>query len=81
MATSKGEEHVVTTTVPSSPIEISHTGEHCKYTDESHRRVMRKIDFWLVGFYSVVYVFRVIDSGNYSNAAIINLEEGSGIKK
>ncbi|KAI1654156.1 MFS general substrate transporter [Daldinia decipiens] len=45
------------------------------------RAVMRKIDLWLVGFYSLVYVFRVIDSSNYSNAAIINLENGTGIKK
>ncbi|KAI1084270.1 MFS general substrate transporter [Whalleya microplaca] len=40
-----------------------------------------KVDFWLIGFYSLVYVFRVIDSANYSNAAIINLENGTGIKK
>ncbi|KAJ0353784.1 hypothetical protein COL154_002871 [Colletotrichum chrysophilum] len=45
------------------------------------KRIMRKIDLWLVGFYSLVYVFRVIDSANYSNAAIINLEAGTGIKK
>ncbi|KAF2032928.1 retrograde regulation protein 2 [Setomelanomma holmii] len=45
------------------------------------KRLLRKIDFWLVGFYSLVYVFRVIDSANYSNAAIINLEAGTGIKK
>ncbi|KAF3071044.1 hypothetical protein GL218_00944 [Daldinia childiae] len=45
------------------------------------RTVMKKIDMWLVGFYSLVYVFRVIDSSNYSNAAIINLENGTGIKK
>ncbi|KAI8956821.1 MFS general substrate transporter [Daldinia sp. FL1419] len=45
------------------------------------RAVMKKIDLWLVGFYSLVYVFRVIDSSNYSNAAIINLENGTGIKK
>ncbi|KAL2862468.1 major facilitator superfamily domain-containing protein [Aspergillus lucknowensis] len=44
------------------------------------KRVMRKVDFWLVGFYSLVYVFRVIDSSNYANAAIINLEAGNGIK-
>jgi hypothetical protein len=44
------------------------------------KRVMRKVDFWLVGFYSAVYIFRVIDSSNYSNAAIINLEAGTGIK-
>ena len=44
------------------------------------KRALRKIDFWLVGFYSVVYIFRVIDSSNYSNAAILNLESGTDIK-
>ena len=44
-------------------------------------KVLRKVDLWLVGFYSLVYIFRVIDSSNYSNAAIINLEHGTGIKK
>lgn len=48
---------------------------------ELEKRVLRKIDFWLVGFYSVVYIFRIIDAANYSNAAIINLENGTGIKK
>ncbi|KAI0891279.1 MFS general substrate transporter [Annulohypoxylon nitens] len=43
--------------------------------------VIRKVDLWLVGYYSLVYIFRVIDSANYSNAAIINLEHGTGIKK
>lgn len=45
------------------------------------QRLLKKIDIWLVGFYSLVYIFRVIDSANYSNAAIINLENGTGIKK
>ncbi|KAI1452665.1 MFS general substrate transporter [Annulohypoxylon moriforme] len=45
------------------------------------KAAIRKIDIWLVGFYSLVYIFRVIDSANYSNAAIINLEHGTGIKK
>ena len=44
------------------------------------KRAIRKADFWLVGFYSVVYIFRVIDSSNYSNAAILNLESGDDIK-
>lgn len=44
------------------------------------KAALRKVDLWLVGFYSLVYVFRVIDSANYSNAAIINLEKGTGIK-
>ncbi|KAI1204514.1 MFS general substrate transporter [Annulohypoxylon truncatum] len=45
------------------------------------KSVIKRIDLWLVGFYSLVYIFRVIDSANYSNAAIINLEHGTGIKK
>ncbi|KAE9379392.1 MFS general substrate transporter [Stipitochalara longipes BDJ] len=45
------------------------------------KKVLKKVDFWLVGFYSLVYIFRVIDSSNYSNAAIINLENGTNIKK
>ena len=44
------------------------------------KKALRKVDFWLVGFYSVVYIFRVIDSSNYSNAAILNLEAGTDIK-
>jgi MFS family permease len=45
------------------------------------KKVLKKVDFWLVWFYSLVYIFRVIDSSNYSNAAIINLENGTNIKK
>ena len=48
--------------------------------DAIEKKALRKIDFWLVGFYSVVYIFRVIDSSNYSNAAILNLESGTDIK-
>src|SRR4051812_46442714 len=55
--------------------------ETSNVSPEFEKRLLRKIDFWLVGFYSLVYVFRVIDSANYSNAAIINLEAGTGIKK
>ena len=52
-----------------------------EYDAAFEKRVLRKVDFWLVGFYSLVYIFRVIDSSNYSNAAIINLEAGDNIKK
>ncbi|CAO2658168.1 Nn.00g074280.m01.CDS01 [Neocucurbitaria sp. VM-36] len=52
-----------------------------EFDAEFERRLLRKIDYWLVGFYSLVYIFRVIDSANYSNAAIINFENGTGIKK
>ncbi|KAJ9503972.1 hypothetical protein H2202_000028 [Exophiala xenobiotica] len=70
-----------------SPISPSPSDDDIASTTETaldsnfEKRVRRKIDFWLVGFYSAVYIFRVIDSSNYSNAAIINLERGTGIKK
>lgn len=57
------------------------SGTPHEFDAEFERKLLRKIDYWLVGFYSLVYVFRVIDSANYSNAAIINLEHGTGIKK
>ncbi|KAI5864156.1 MFS general substrate transporter [Durotheca rogersii] len=63
----------------SSDVEI--VEEPRVFDPELEKRVMKKIDFWLVGFYSFVYVFRVIDSANYTNAAIINLENGTGIKQ
>ena len=82
MATEKGESDVfasyVATPLSSDESIVSAVTEHDK---KFEKKVMRKVDFWLVGFYSVVYIFRVIDSSNYSNAAIINLEAGTGIKK
>jgi MFS family permease len=65
---------------PASPTESQVILEE-EIDKDFERKVLRKVDFWLVGFYSVVYIFRVIDSSNYSNAAIINLEHGTGIKK
>ncbi|ETI26940.1 hypothetical protein G647_10039 [Cladophialophora carrionii CBS 160.54] len=65
---------------PSSPSESEIVLEE-EVDKAFERKVLRKVDFWLVGFYSMVYIFRVIDSSNYSNAAIINLEHGTGIKK
>ncbi|OKL62497.1 hypothetical protein UA08_02534 [Talaromyces atroroseus] len=64
---------------PSSDESRVETAAH--FNAELEKRILGKADFWLVGFYSLVYIFRVIDSGNYSNAAIINLEHGTGIKK
>ena len=52
-----------------------------QYEAEYEKKVLRKVDFWLVYFYSLVYIFRVIDSSNYANAAIINLENGTNIKQ
>ncbi|KAL4977162.1 major facilitator superfamily domain-containing protein [Aspergillus desertorum] len=80
----KGQSKVTTTyssTYSSSSLsKISGPRSVKRYDAAFVKSVMRKIDFWLVGFYSFVYIFRVIDSGNYANAAIINLEEGNGIK-
>lgn len=64
-----------------SPTSSNPATEALNVSPEFEKKLMRKIDWWLVGFYSLVYVFRVIDSANYSNAAIINLEAGTGIKK
>ncbi|KAJ5506374.1 Major facilitator superfamily domain general substrate transporter [Penicillium expansum] len=83
MVSEKHDElEVITSSIPSTPPnEINHNVSQNEYHAKLEKRVMRKIDFWLVGFYSFVYIFRVIDSSNYSNAAIINLEAGTGIKK
>jgi sugar phosphate permease len=41
----------------------------------------RKIDRRLLGWYAFVYLIMRIHVGNISNSAIINLEQGTGIKK
>lgn len=78
-APEKGQAQV-TSTSPSLTGTPEGESPSPKYDADFEKRVMRKIDLWLVGFYSIVYIFRVIDSGNYANAAIINLEAGDGIK-
>jgi MFS family permease len=78
MGEEKGPDSPVLSSTPSSNDLASPSQER----DVSYeKKVLRKVDFWLVGFYSLVYIFRVIDSSNYSNAAIINLEAGTNIKK
>ncbi|KAJ5835881.1 Major facilitator superfamily domain general substrate transporter [Penicillium robsamsonii] len=78
----RDELEVITSSIPPTPPnEINGKDLENEYNAKLEKKVMRKIDFWLVGFYSIVYIFRVIDSNNYSNAAIINLEAGTGIKK
>ncbi|KAK7706013.1 hypothetical protein SLS63_014054 [Diaporthe eres] len=77
-AVTKGHEGLFTTT----PDALSDLNEPDSQPDVTlEKRYLRKVGAWLVGFYSLVYIFRVIDSANYSNAAIINLENGTGIKK
>jgi hypothetical protein len=77
------EEHFIdkTDSKSVSPMASDIFIESLRVNPEFKKKLLRKIDVWLVGFYSLVYVFRVIDSANYSNAAIINLEAGTGIKK
>lgn len=82
MMSGKGGEQINAGSIDSlTPNEVDTENADKINRAELERRVMRKIDFWLVGFYSFVYVFRIIDSNNYANAAIINLEAGTGIKK
>ncbi|KJR89276.1 uncharacterized protein SPSK_06201 [Sporothrix schenckii 1099-18] len=80
-----GESPVVFAAASSSSDNENGAPQHAAVPDDVdpafHKAAMWKADIWLVGFYSLVYVFRVIDSANYSNAAIINLEAGTGIKK
>lgn len=82
MAGEKGPSDVVSTVVAASHLsDESLNATDVEYGEVFKKRVIRKVDIWLVGFYSLVYIFRVIDSSNYSNAAIINLEQGTNIKK
>ncbi|EHY61275.1 hypothetical protein HRR83_008972 [Exophiala dermatitidis] len=87
MGIEKSLSETLTTTVAVSPgsdksvITDTDTDRDFVIDPVVEKRALRKVDYWLVGFYSIVYIFRVIDSSNYSNAAIINLENGTGIKK
>ena len=82
MAAEKGPNDVIDAVVAAAHLsDESMVPTDNEYDEAFRKRVIRKVDIWLVGFYSLVYIFRVIDSSNYSNAAIINLEEGTNIKK
>ncbi|KAF2103054.1 retrograde regulation protein 2 [Rhizodiscina lignyota] len=82
MEVDKGPAEVISALTASAHLSNDDSTESdLEYDHKFRRRALLKVDFWLVGFYSMVYIFRVIDSSNYSNAAIINLERGTGIKK
>ncbi|KAE8441180.1 hypothetical protein EG329_005780 [Mollisiaceae sp. DMI_Dod_QoI] len=82
MADEKERDAPVPSYVSTSPsIDEDSVGQGEEHDKAFEKKILRKVDFWLVGFYSLVYIFRVIDSSNYSNAAIINLEAGTNIKK
>lgn len=57
-------------------IEIAH--ESC---DRTLQQIHRQADLKILLWYSFVYLLMRIDVTNISNTAIINIEEGNGIKK
>lgn len=52
-----------------------------KYDEATLKRAHRKVDYRLLLWYSFVYLIMRIHVGNISNTAIMNLEQGTGIKK
>ena len=50
-------------------------------SDGELRAAHRKLDYRLLFWYSFVYLIMRIDVTNVTNTAIINIEEGNGIKK
>lgn len=50
------------------------------YTPQDLKSARRKVDLRLVVWYSFMYLVLMIHKGNISNAAIINLESGDGIR-
>ncbi|VUC29734.1 unnamed protein product [Clonostachys rosea] len=77
---SKRQENVAVESAPSNTDDVSDQS-FVEPTPQVKKSFFRKADFWLVGFYSFVYIFRVLDSSNYANAAIINLENGTNIRQ
>lgn len=64
---------------------LSPTEEDIEVTLESHDRnlqqIHRQADLRILLWYSFVYLLMRIEVTNISNTAIINIEEGNGIKK
>lgn len=65
-------------------IEVVEGEDHFEFDSAEYKalekKAYRKIDFWPVGFYSLVYVFRVVDSSGYVNSAILNINSNRNIK-
>ncbi|KAK0432051.1 major facilitator superfamily domain-containing protein [Desarmillaria tabescens] len=57
---------------PDTPLSLS---------DEELRKVQRRIDIRIIPWLCITYLVMRIDINNISNAAIINIEQGHGIKK
>lgn len=64
-----------------SPSVSSQDLEHNELLSADLKSAHRKIDLRLILWYSFVYLFMRIHVSNISNTAIINLEQGDGIKK
>ncbi|CDK24061.1 unnamed protein product [Kuraishia capsulata CBS 1993] len=52
-----------------------------KFNDPAYRKALRKPDIRIVLWYSFMYLIVQMNKSNVSNAAIMNTEEGHGIKK
>ncbi|CAG9955874.1 unnamed protein product [Clonostachys rosea f. rosea IK726] len=76
----KRQETVAVESAPSNTDDVS-DHSFVEPTPRVKKSFFKKADLWLVGFYSFVYIFRVLDSSNYANAAIINLENGTNIRQ
>ncbi|GAB1206467.1 hypothetical protein APSETT445_005156 [Aspergillus pseudonomiae] len=61
--------------------EVGITTNSHQRTDRNLQKIHREVDFRILLWYSFVYLIMRIDVTNISNAAIINIEEGNGIKK
>lgn len=59
----------------------SPTSSVVDYDSKSAKVAYRKADIRILLFYSVVYLFMRINVSNITNTAIMNVDEGAGIKK
>jgi hypothetical protein len=63
------------------PLATKHDVSDIEADNTSLRTARRRVDKRLLLWYAFVYLIMRIHVSNISNAAIINLEEGTGIKK
>ncbi|PBK95370.1 MFS general substrate transporter [Armillaria gallica] len=64
-----------------SDSEKASRGSDAPLSDEELRKVQRRIDIRIIPWLCMTYLVMRIDINNISNAAIINIEQGHGIKK
>jgi MFS family permease len=75
----KATDATIAKSWPVSPRAISETSE--KDQEARLKAVHRKVDIRILLWYSFVYLIMRIHVSNIANTAIINLEQGDGIKK